>query len=262
MLENLKEIWQRRHMVYIWTLYNLQARYINTRLVIVWILIQPLAMTLIYAFAFGTILGVRAPRGGVPFICFFISGVTIWTFFSSCITLSHSSVVSNIGMMTQIRFPREAVVLVRFCETVVDFLVTFVIMVGITAVYGYYPNTAYLFLPLIVLGYMLISLGLMFLFGSLSVYIRDIPQLISIALRLLFYISGVIFSIDMLPEGLQRFVYVNPLAIMIQSFRDIILYAETPSLFDMGYILFVGLIFFLIGYGYFKQREKEFADYL
>jgi len=262
MLANLKDLWQRRALIFVWTRYNLQSRYIETKLGLLWIVLQPLAMTLIYAFAFGVILGVRPPRGGVPFICFLISGVTIWSFFSTCITSSHSSIVSNLGLMSQVRFPREAVVLVRFSEALVDFAVTMVLMIGITAIYGHLPSAAYWAMPFVLLGFMLFSIGLMFFLGSLSVYVRDIPEMISIGLRFLFYLSGVIFALESLPDALQKYVYLNPLAVMIQSFRDVVLYAVPPSWKVLLYILVVGILVFIVGYAFFKAREREFADYI
>jgi len=262
LIDDLRYLWSRHELIRTWTLMNIHAQYINTKLGLVWIFLEPLITTMVYTLAFGELLRARPPRGGVPFICFYLSGIVFWKFFSSCITKSLRSIISNIGLMTEVRFPRESAVLVDFLQNMVDFFASFLIMMIILAFYGIYPNQGYVFIPLILLVTSMITIGLMFFFSSLSVFIQDIGQIIGPILRLLFFISGVIFQVENAPQPYGTLLQFNPMLLIIESFRNIVLYGETPDMRLMAGLGLAGIIMLIAGYRYFKKKDATFVDHL
>lgn len=262
MMENLRSLWERRNLIFVWTYYNLLSTYTNTKLGIVWIFLQPLVTAAIYSIAFGGLMGVRPPRDGVPFLCFYFSGVVVWQFFTRNVSKSCRVIVSNIGTMTQIRYPREISVITAFLEEFVTFAASFLVLVIILLIYGYYPTLSYLFILIIILIESILTLGIMFFVSSIGVFIRDIGQIIGPVLRLVFFMSGVIFSVDNIDSSLKNYLLLNPLVTIIDSFRKITLHNEVPDFTLLGIYFAVSVVILVTGYIYFKKKDATFVDHL
>jgi ABC-type polysaccharide/polyol phosphate export permease len=261
MVKSIERFRPTLRLALLWARYNIQSRYTEAKLGWLWIVLRPLGVTVIYSTIFSHLLN-RPPQGGVPFFLFFLCGLTIWELFANTLSQATGSTASKITLMAQINFPRESIVLVDFTERFIDFLVNFFILVAISISLGHYPSGAYLYLPVVLLPFMAISLGGAFLIAPMSVFIRDISEITSLVLRFFFFFSGAIFSLDMMSPQIQRYLIFNPLLILIDSYRGIILYGRAPSPVQMGIILVLGLVFFALGYRFYKSQEGKFVDYL
>jgi lipopolysaccharide transport system permease protein len=260
--EDLQYLWRRRSLVWTWTGYNLYTKYIDTKLGLVWIFLEPLVTAVVYSFAFGSLLGARTPRGGVPFICFYLSGIVLWQLFQSSVSRSIRSIVGKINLMTEVRFPRESAVLVDFGENLVDLIASFFVMLVILAFYGYYPNWNYLWIPPVFITLSFLTLGIMFFTSSLGVFIQDIGQVVQPVLRVLFFMSGVIFSVENVPAPFDKFLILNPILTIIESFRNIVLHNEAPNLYRLGSVFLLSIALLWYGYRYFKKKDATFVDHL
>ena len=252
--------WKSRRLVATWTKYNIQANYLDTKLGAIWLILQPILMTMVYSLVFSFILD-RRPRGGVPFINFFFAGMVPWLYFNNTLFRSSNLIFQKSVMLSQIKFPREALVLVLFFENLVDLTVNIFIMLLLNIVNGYFPNIAYIYLPLLLITFFSISLGAMFIIATIGLFIRDTTQVIGITLRLVFYFSGIIFPADMIPERALQFLAFNPVFFVVESFRGIVLYAETPNILAMLIWFVVGILLLLGGFALFNAKAGVFADY-
>src|SRR5690349_2980081 len=126
------------------------------------------------------------------------------------------------GLINQIYFPREIIVLSALGEALVDTLFMFAAMLVINALVGVFPNDLFVFLPLIVVMEVALSLGLMFVVSWVSVLVRDIPQLVSVLLQIIFYLCPIIYPISIVPERWRFLIELNPLAVLVEAYRDII----------------------------------------
>lgn len=252
--------WKSRRLIFTWTKYNIQANYLDTKLGAVWLILQPILMTMVYSLVFSFLLN-RTPRGGVPFINFFFVGMVPWLFFNNALFRSTNIIFLKANLISQIKFPRDTLVFVLFFENFVDFSVNFLIMLLLNVVNGYFPNKAYLFLPLLLLAFFLISLGAMFLIATIGLFIRDTTQVVGVLLRLAFYFSGIIFPADIIPERALQFLVFNPVFFLVESFRGIVLYAETPDVLRLVIWLTIGLSLLLLGFTFFNAKSGVFADY-
>ena len=115
MLKEIKSIWQMRELIFLWAWYNIQGRYIEVKLGLLWIIFRPLGVTVIYSVVFSELLK-RPPSGGVPFFMIFLSGLTVWELISHTFMQSTISVVSKLNLMSTINFPRESIILVNLIE--------------------------------------------------------------------------------------------------------------------------------------------------
>ncbi|MDH5647325.1 MAG: ABC transporter permease [Candidatus Heimdallarchaeota archaeon] len=255
------KLWERRQLVGLWTLYNIQGRYVETRLGLFWIILQPIVYTIIYSIVFSNLLLVK-PRGGIPFTVFFLSGLTIWELINSNIMQSSIALVSKLSLISQSKFPREIILVVFLCEKIIDFFTTFIILIIISSYFGIYPTWNYLFLPVYFFAVFSFLLGVSFIVSSLGVFVRDVDRFVGIGLRFLFYFSGVIFSLDMLPENIQPILSLNPILLMVETFRNIVILNESPNINSLLTLLGLGYLILVIGYKFFKSREGTFVDYI
>ncbi len=258
---HLQKLYERRTLLRLWTVTNVQARYQQAWLGILWIMLLPLAQSLIMAFVFANILN-RGEVGDVPFVSFFLAGVTAWSFFMKGVNKSARSIVGNKGIISKVYFPREILILVDLAEALIDAFFMFVTLIVINLVVGV-PLTAYmLFVPLIVVVQCILIIGLMLHISYLGVFVRDTAELVTIVMRLLFYLTPVLYGIAMLPERVQSLLMLNPLASIINAYRDTIIYQQPPDFVSLYYPLVVGVLLMYTGYLSFKSKESILADYV
>jgi ABC-type polysaccharide/polyol phosphate export permease len=256
---SLRALWQRRALFSIWLRFNIQTRYSQRVLGILWIVLLPVAMSVVLSIAFTQFMRVQLD---VPYITFYMAAVIPYTLFSNSVINSTGSVIGRIGIIAQVYFPREILVLLTLGESVVDFAFAFLAMLVINALNGVLPNPNFIYLPLLFLVLAGIALGLMFLVGSLTVIVRDIPQLLAVLMQLLFFLTPIIYPLEQFPERLRFLFVINPIAPLIQGFRDVIVYGRAPEMSSLYYsIVFMGVAL-VVGYSTFKSIESEMADYV
>ena len=259
LLKSLQLLWQRRALLNIWLRFNIASRYSQRILGILWIILLPVATSVVLAFAFQYFMRIQLD---VPFISFYMAAMVPYTLFSNSVLNSTGSIVGRIGIIAQVYFPREILVLLTLGEAIIDFAFAFVAMMVINVFAGLLPNVYFVYLPLLFLILAVISLGLMFLVSSLTVMVRDIPQLMVVLMQLLFFVTPIIYPIDQFPGNLRFIFVINPIAPIIQAFRDIIAYGRAPDIVSLYYpIVFAGVAL-VVGYSTFKSFETEMADYV
>lgn len=259
LVKSLTLLWQRRALLAIWLRFNIESRYSQRILGILWIILLPIATSVVLSFAFTQFMRIQLD---VPFISFYMAAMVPYTLFSNSVLNSTGSIIGRIGIIAQVYFPREILVLLTLGEAVVDFCFAFVAMLVINLLVGVLPNIHFIYLPLLFLILLVMALGLMFLLSSLTVMVRDIPQLMVVLMQLLFFITPIIYPIDQFPERLRFLFVINPIAPIIQGFRDIIAYGRAPDFVSLYYpIVFAGVAL-VVGYSTFKSFETEMADYV
>jgi len=261
LIKNLKILWTRRELIITWAWYQIISQYSETKLGLLWIFIKPILLSGTYTLAFSLILDVKPPKGGVPFICFYLAGLTAWQLFNRSTSESTVMAVMQLNIMTQIRFPREIVIIVGYLVNFIDFIGGFAILFFVLLMFGFPPSWSYLYLPLPIIAISLFTLGCMFFLSSVGVFVRDLPNFINPILSLLLFLSGVIFSLENVPENLLVFFNLNPLLHYIEMFREIVIYGKPPDLLSISILLIIGIITAILGYIYFKSKEPIFSDF-
>ncbi len=260
LLSIFKTIKDNYYLIATWTRFNIESNYIDAKLGLIWLILEPILQTITYSYIFSALLG-RNPRGDVPFIVFYLSGITTWQFLNTSWMRAGNLMVQFNRLMTNIKISPEAVIIIDLAERFVEFIINMILLVIVAAMFGFYPTYTYLFLPVIFLFMILTALGGMFFLGSLGVFVRDIPSITSMILRLMFFLSGVIITPDMLPEEYSKVLLVNPIIHLIEAMRDLTIYGTLPSLKSVLYMGSFSIVVFFFGYRYFKKRQNIFVDY-
>ena len=261
---NLKEVWQYRDLIWLFTKRDFAVTYKQTILGPAWIFLNPIISSVIYAFVFGGIAGIGTD--GVPGILFYLTGNAIWNFFASCVTKNAGTFTSNAAVFGKVYFPRLTTPISNVLSAVIQFgvqmLLVLVLLVYYTAVGAVNPNwEAWILVPLILLHIGLLGLGCGIIISSLTTKYRDLAILVTVGVQLWMYITPVVYPMSQLGDGLMKMdLMINPVTAPVELFRYAILGQGTvmPSYL----ILSAGLtvIVLMIGIMIFNKVEKTFMD--
>lgn len=260
LLAHLTELLSRRTLVQLWLGYRLESRYAQTILGILWVVLLPLSTSLVLAFAFTQFVGHSGLVNNVPYVAFLLAGLSIFEVGRSIILRAQESLKESMHIISRVYFPREIILLVMVGEVLVDFCVNFVAMVVINALFfQIYPNIYYVFLPLIVLIMIAFSLGLAFIVAWYGLVISDLQPLLTIIMQLLFYLT-VLFSRSNASSLAVTLLNLNPLALLLEDFRNVVLFARPPDWLNLAFTTCLGLTFLYVGYILFKVNENRFVE--
>jgi lipopolysaccharide transport system permease protein len=255
---NLRELWAYRELLYFFVWRDIKVRYKQTVFGLAWAIAQPLLMMVVFSLFFGTLA--KMPSQGIPYPLFTYSALLPWTLFASGITRASNSLVGESNLIQKVYFPRLLMPLASILSPLVDFLIAFVVLIGLMLYFGYLPGITMLWLPLFLILELLLALGVGLWLSAINVEYRDVAFVVPFLVQVWLFASPVIYSSNFVPERFQvAYGLINPMSGIIESFRWVILGTEPPS-----YLLAAsaGIVVAVLVSGafYFRRREKAFAD--
>lgn len=251
-------VYKARDLLWAWTGRNIRARYQQSSLGWLWAIIQPAAQVAIFSLIFT--LFVRVDTGDIPYPVFSFVAVVPWTLLAASLTDMSQSLVVNMGLVTKIYFPREVLPIAALLARLMDFGVSAGLLVILMLFYQMSPDpVGLLFLPLILVIQLTLILGLGLASAAGNVFFRDVQSLLTLVLQVWFYASPIIYPVNMVPEYLRPYYYLNPMAGVIEAYRDVLLNGQAPGAYLIPSAL-MSLVIFLLGYWFFKRVEFQFAD--
>ena len=255
---DFKELWRYRELIFFLTWRDIKVRYKQAVLGIAWAILQPLLTMVIFTIIFGVLL--KTPSQGLPYPLFALSALLPWQLFATALQRSSVSLVGNANLITKIYFPRLAIPISTVFAALVDFSISFVVLMGVTAFYGYWPGWNILWLIPIVIFTFLTALSVGLWLSALNVQYRDVQHMVPFLIQVWMYASPIVYPIETIPEGLWRVLYgLNPLVGIIQGFRWALLDGSPPDITSLISAAMV-LILLVSGLYYFRRMEKTFAD--
>lgn len=254
---DLHEIWDYRELLISFTMRDIKIRYKQTVLGFLWAIIQPLFMMVIFTIIFGGFA--KIPSDGIPYPLFSFAALLPWMLFSEGLTRSTMSMVANANIMTKVYFPRLIMPISGILSPLVDFVVSFSILILMMAYYGFVPTINVVFLPLLILLALATSLGVGLWLSALNVKYRDFQYTLPFIIQLWMYASPVVYPASMIPEALRPLYALNPMVGVIEGFRWALLGTEIP-----GPMIFVSVcvvvVLLVSGLFYFRRMEQYYAD--
>jgi lipopolysaccharide transport system permease protein len=241
-----------------WSLREIKIRYKQSFFGVAWAILQPLALMVVFTIVFSILA--RIPTDGVPYPVFSYTAVLPWTFFSASISFAVPSLVNNMNLVTKISFPREVLPIAAVVAAFLDFLISSVVFLGLLIFYQVPLQSSLLWLPFLLAVQIVLTLGVVVPASALIVWYRDIRFVVPLGLQLWMYVSPVIYPASLVPERWRSLYMLNPMAVLIDSYRRVVLYGESPSLKHLGVSAAIALVLLLAGYVYFKRSEVLFAD--
>jgi len=257
--EYWRDLWRYRELFYFLSWRDLLVRYKQTVVGVSWSLIRPILTMLILTVVFGR-LG-KMPSGGSPYPLLVMCGMLPWMFFSSAISDSGSSLVSNANLISKIYFPRLIIVVSSVITSFIDFLISALFMVGLMIWYRFVPPAAVLLLPLFTLLAFGASLGVGLWIAALMVRFRDFRFIVPFIVQFGLYLSPVGFQSSIVPARYRLLYSLNPMVGIIDGFRWSLLGGRYTIYLPALAISIVEVVAILIsGVQYFRRTERTFAD--
>ena len=263
---NLKEVWQYRDLLLLFVKRDVVTVYKQTVLGPLWYLIQPLCTSLTFTVIFNNLAGIET--GSVPPFLFNLAGITVWNYFTSCLTDTSDTFKKNAAIFGKVYFPRIIMPLSVVISNLLKFGIQFLIFIGFYIYYYFQAaavslNSSVVFLPLLIALMGVLGLGLGMLISSLVTKYRDLSYLISFGVQLLMYISAVVYPMALIKEKMPNYAWLveyNPLAYVIETTRYMLLDVGGISVLGLVYAALVTITVFFVGLLVFNKTEKSFID--
>ncbi len=254
----INEFINARDLLWAWTGRILRARYQQSVLGGLWILIQPIATVTIFTVIFTLVIPIDTSP--IPYVVFNYAALAPWLLFASTLTDMANSLIENMQLITKVYFPREVLPIAALLTRLIDFFIALGLLV-ILMIYFQLPFTpsTWLYLPVILAIQLALTLGLGLMLAAANVFYRDVKPLLTLAIQLWFYASPVLYPVARIPAWLRPYYELNPMAGILEAYRSVLLYGQAPGPSLLPAAL-IAIVVFLAGYTFFKRVEFQFAD--
>ena len=255
-----RDLWRYRELFYFLAWRDILVRYKQTVIGIAWALIRPFLTMLVFTFVFNKVAKLSAP-GAVPYPLLVFAAMLPWQFFSTALSESSNSLISNANLISKVYFPRLIVPAGSVITSFVDFLIMLALMAGMMLWYGFMPDWRLIALPLFIALAFAGAFGAGLWLCALNVKYRDFRYIVPFIVQFGLYVSPVGFSSAVIPERLQLLYALNPMVGVIDGFRWALLQGQSPlPTTSLGMSVLIIAAMCLSGVWYFRQVEKTFAD--
>lgn len=258
-------LWRHRGLVASLAQRDVLGRYRGSALGLLWSFVTPLLMLAVYTFVFGIVFGSRwsaASESRAEFALVLFVGMMVFNLFSECLTRAPALVLNNANYVKRVVFPLEILPWVTLAAALFHFAVSLLVWVAAFAVINGPPPPTALLLPVVLLPIVLVTIGLTWLFASLGVFLRDVGQFMNVLVMALLFLAPVFYPVAAVPEGLRRWIYVNPLTIPIEMARDVLYWGRLPGASAWVISVIAGTLVAWAGFAWFQKTRKGFADVL
>ncbi len=257
-MHSLLEPWRHRELIFFFAWREVKIRYKQALLGAAWAILQPLLTMIVFTLFFGRLAGI--PSDGLPYALFAYVGLLQWTYFSSVISNAGMSLTSNANLITKVYFPRLALPSSLAISGLLDFVIGLSFLI-VLMIYFQTPVTGLILLaPLFVVELVLLAVGVSLLLAAVNVFYRDVKHVLPLAIQLWLFVTPVIYPVSFIPERYRPLLALNPLAGIIDGFRSCLVLGQWPDVWLTVSSWAITLVVLFVGFAYFRQAERRFAD--
>lgn len=255
---HVAQLARSHELLWLWGLREIRVRYSQSVVGVGWALLQPVVLMLVFTLVFSRLTHVST--GGVPYPVFAYAGLVPWTFLASSLTFGVPSLVSNIGLVTKASFPKEILPMAQVVSALADCAVASLVFLGLLGMYGLRVHATVAWLPLLLAIQLALVLGVTLMLSAVNVRYRDIRFIVPLGIQVWMFASPVIYPATLVPAGWRAAYDLNPMVGLLEAYRMVLIAGRSPSFASLGTSAAVSLALLVIGYSYFKRRERDFAD--
>lgn len=259
-------LWKNRLLIIQLTKREVLSRYRGSYLGVLWSVITPLIMLIIYTFVFGVILksrwGVDPNSSTTEFALILFCGLITFNIFSEIVNQAPGLVTNNVNYVKKVVFPLEILPIVTLGSALIHTMINIVILIlGLVILLGVF-NWTIVFLPVVLLPLILMSLGFGWFLASLGVFLRDLKQVIGLFVTAIMFLSPIFYPLSIIPVEYQQYYYLNPITYVVEDMRGIMVWGKLPDLQWLLTGTFIGGVIAVVGYAWFQKTRGGFADVL
>jgi len=255
----LREVWAYRELLYFLVWRDIKVRYKQTVIGAAWAIIQPFFTMVVFSLFFGNLAEI--PSDGIPYPIFSYAALVPWTFFATGLSQSSNSLVGSANLIKKIYFPRLVIPISSVLSGIVDFVLAFLVLLGMMLFYGIFPTLNVVWLPLLLLLALVTALGVGLWLSAMNVQFRDVRYAVGFLVQFWMFATPIAYPSSLIENDLLRMLYgLNPMAGVVEGFRWALLGTDTQP----GAIIIVSslaaVLLLVSGLFYFRRMEKTFAD--
>lgn len=261
----VRSLWANRQLIARMGQREIIGRYKGSAMGLAWSFITPLFMLAIYTFVFSVVFQARwgtSEESKTQFAVVLFAGLIVHTLFSDVINRAPQLVLGNVNYVKKVVFPLEILPVVQLLSATFHALVSVAVLIAAQLVFqGSLPITA-LLLPVVLLPFLLLTLGLAWCLASLGVFVRDVGQTINLITSVMLFMSPVFFPVQSLPPALQPWMHLNPLTFVIEQVREVVVWGRLPDWQGLAVYSLASIATAWLGFAWFQKTRKGFADVL
>ncbi len=264
-LELVNSLWSNFDLVMQMTKREVIGRYRGSVVGLMWSLFNPILMLAVYTFVFSVVFKVRWPitsGNKYEFAILLFAGMIVHGLFSECINRSPTLIISNVQYVKKVVFPLEVLPWVTVFTAVFHALMSIGVLLVFYSIVYLKLNWTVMYAPVVLLPFLILTLGVSWFLSSMGVYIRDIAHITGILTMILLFVSPIFYPISALPEQFQIYAYLNPLTFIIQQMREVIVIGNPPDWSGLGIYLVFSVAIAWSGMVWFQKTRRGFADVL
>jgi lipopolysaccharide transport system permease protein len=265
-LELTRTIRHHQHLIWQLTRREIIERYQGSIFGLFWSFFNPLLMLSVYTFVFSVIFNMRwnisEGNNTGQFALILFIGVILHTLLAECLTKSPLLITGNVNYVKRVVFPLELLPVISLTAALFHALISFIVLLAALLITQGSLHWTILLLPITILPFLVLILGISFLLSAFGVYLQDIKQIISMLIMILMFLAPIFYPISMIPEALQPWIYLNPLTLIVEHMRTIIIIGDVPNFLYWAVYLSISTLLFWAGFCAFQKMRKGFSDAL
>jgi lipopolysaccharide transport system permease protein len=257
--------WRNRSLILQLTKREVIGRYRGSVLGILWSFFYPLLMLAVYTLVFGVVFKARWIEIGdskVEFALVLFAGLLVFNLFAECIGRAPYLILANANYVKKVVFPLEILPWVAFASALFHSAISFAVWILVYSMAFGIPHITVLLFPIVLANVMLMTMGLSWLLASLGVYLRDVGQLVGIVVPALLFLSPIFYPLAALPEDYRPLFYANPLTLVIENARDVLVWGKIPDCLSFALFTVLAACAASLGFAWFQKTRRGFADVL
>jgi lipopolysaccharide transport system permease protein len=257
-LEDVTDIWRHRELILVLARREIFVRYRQTVVGLLWVLLQPLVTTAIFTTVFVFFIRIPDQDGSYPLFAF--AGIAVWQYFTRIVSEGGGSLIASSGLITKVSFPRMIIPLIPPLAAGVDCLIAIVALTLLTTAFGAHVSWTVIFAPLVILAVALFGYAIVLWLAPLNAVYRDIGIVLPFVLQIAMYLSPIVYPATLVPEKIRWLYELNPVAVMVDSMRWVVLGTNAPSWLGIAFFAVATVLLFWGGTHVFRKMEGNLVD--
>jgi homopolymeric O-antigen transport system permease protein len=254
----VRELWDYRELLYFLVWRDIKVRYKQTVLGAAWAIIQPFFTMLIFTLFFGRLA--KVPSDGIPYSIFTFAGLVPWMFFANGLNQSATSLVTSANLLKKVYFPRLTIPIATVLSGVVDFAISFMVLLAMMLYYHLLPTARLIWVPVFLLLVLITSLGVGLWLSALNVEYRDVRYIVPFLTQFWLFATPIAYPSSLLPPAWRTVYGLNPMAGVVEGFRWALLGTNAAPGPIIAASALAAMVVLVTGAFYFRRMEKTFAD--
>lgn len=243
---------------------ELRTKFIRSRLGGLWMILNPLAQVLIFAFVLSAVLSAKLPgiNNRYAYAIYLMAGTLGWSLFAEIVNRCLTLFIDNGNILKKLAFPKIALPLIVTGSALVNNILLFVAILAIFGVLGHPPGTALIWLPVLMVITVALAIGLGLGLGVLNVFMRDIGQIVPVVMQFLYWFTPIVYMVNIIPEKYRGWLVLNPLIPIVTGYQDVLLYNRAPNWADLGEVAIFAVVLLAFSLLIFRKASPEMVDQL